>query len=102
MGGYNLTCIGDDRQHSCLFSKYKDSPSDFALVKAYKKLKIKNYKVYSFLDRGSDERQYNSPGIDLNITSIFRTKYWNYPEYHTSLDNFDLVTLKGVKGSFDV
>ncbi len=102
LGGYNLTCIGDDRQHSCLFSKYKDSPSDFALVKAYKKLKIKNYKVYSFLDRGSDERQYNSPGIDLNITSIFRTKYWNYPEYHTSLDNFDLVTLKGVKGGFDV
>ena len=102
LGGYNLTCIGDDRQHSCLFSKYKDSPSDFALVKAYKKLKIKNYKVYSFLDRGSDERQYNSPGIDLNITSIFRTKYWNYPEYHTSLDDFDLVTLKGVKGGFDV
>ena len=102
LGGYNLTCIGDDRQHSCMFSKYKDSPSDLALIKAYKKLKIKNYKVHSFLDRGSDERQYNSPGINLNIASIFRTKYWNYPEYHTSLDNFDLVTLKGVRGGFNV
>ncbi len=102
LGGYNLTCIGDDRQHSCMLSKYKNSPSDFALIKAYKQLKIKNYKVYSFLNRGSDERQYNSPGIDLNIASIFRTKYWNYPEYHTSLDNFELVTLKGVRGGFNV
>ena len=28
IGGYNLSCIGDDRQHSCMFSKYQNSPSD--------------------------------------------------------------------------
>ena len=102
IGGYNLSCIGDERMYSCMFSKYKNSPSDFALIKAYKKLKIKKYKIYSFLKRGSDERQYNSPGIDIPITSIFRSKYGTYPEYHTSLDNFNLVTLKGLKGGFDV
>ena len=102
IGGYNLSCIGDERIYSCMFSKYKNSPSDFALIKAYKKLKIKKYKIYSFLKRGSDERQYNSPGIDIPITSIFRSKYGTYPEYHTSLDNFNLVTLKGLKGGFDV
>jgi len=102
IGGYNLSCIGDDRQHSCMFSKYHNSPSDIAMIEAYKKLKINNYKIYSFLKRGSDERQYNSPGIDLPITSIFRTKYGEYPEYHTSLDNFNLVTLKGVTGGFNV
>ena len=102
IGGYNLSCIGDDRQHSCMFSKYQNSPSDEAVIEAYKLLKIKNYKVYPFLKRGSDERQYNSPGVDLKISSIFRTKYGEYPEYHTSLDNFNLVTLKGCVGGFNV
>ena len=102
IGGYNLSCIGDERQHSCMFSKYQNSPSDEAIIEAYKLLKIKNYKVYSFLKRGSDERQYNSPGIDLKISSIFRTKYAEYPEYHTSLDNFNLVSLKGCLGGFNV
>ena len=102
IGGFNLSCIGDERQHSCMFSKYQNSPSDEAVIEAYKLLKIKNYKVYPFLKRGSDERQYNSPGIDLKISSIFRTKYGEYPEYHTSLDNFNLVTLKGCVGGFNV
>tara|TARA_B110000967_G_C18851011_1_gene544619 strand:+ start:175 stop:1458 length:1284 start_codon:yes stop_codon:yes gene_type:complete len=102
IGGYNLSCIGDERQHSLMFSKYQNSPSDEAIIAAYAKLKIKNYKIYSFLERGSDERQYNSPGVDLPISSIFRTKYGCYPEYHTSLDNFDLVTIKGVTGGYKV
>ncbi len=102
IGGYNLSCIGDERQHSCMFSKYKNSPSDEAIIEAYKKLNIKKFKIYSFLKRGSDERQYNSPGVDLKISSIFRTKHQEYPEYHTSLDNFELVTLKGCTGGFNV
>ena len=101
IGGYNLSCIGDERQYSCLLTKYKNTLSDFALIEAFKKLKLK-YKIYSFLERGSDERQYNSPGIDLPVASIFRTKYGRYPEYHTSLDNFHLVTEKGIRGGFKV
>lgn len=99
IGGYNLSCIGDNRMHSCMFTKYGNSASDLSLMEAYKKLKIK-YKIHSFLERGSDERQYNSPGIDLPIASIFRTKYGEYPEYHTSLDNFDVLTKKGLQGGF--
>ena len=101
IAGYNLSCIGDERMHSCMFSKYSNSISDKALKSAYKSLNI-NYKRYSFLKRGSDERQFNSPGIDLPIASIFRTKYAEYPEYHTSLDDFKLVTTRGLMGGFKV
>ena len=57
-----------------MFSKFQNSPSDKSLIEAFNKLKIK-YKEYSFLERGSDERQFSSPGVDLPITSIFRSKY---------------------------
>ena len=87
--------------HSCMLSKYQNSISDEAIINSYKKLKLK-FKKYSFLKRASDERQYNSPGIDLPFTSVFRSKYHEYPEYHTSKDDFTLVTKKGVTGSFNL
>lgn len=101
IGGYNLSCIGDERDYSCMFSKYNNTQADKALRLAYKKMNIK-FKSYSFLKRGSDERQYCSPSVDLPIASIFRTKYGEYPEYHTSLDDFKLVTKKGIEGGFNV
>ncbi len=101
IGGYVLSCIGDERNFSLISTKYGNSNSDLAAKEAFKKLSLK-FKKYSFLERGSDERQFNSPGIDLPIASILRTKYGKYSEYHTSLDNFDLVTKKGLKGGFKV
>ena len=101
IGGFNLSCVGDDKHHSCMFTKYENTLSDISITEAYKKLKIK-FKRYSFLDRGSDERQYNSPGIDLPIATVFRTKFGKNPEYHTSLDDFNYVTEKGVNGAFKV
>ena len=101
IGGYNLSCIGDNNGHSCMLSKYENTSADKALLEAYKILRIK-YKKYSFLERGSDERQYNYPGVDLPVASIFRTKYGKYKEYHTSLDNFNLVTKQGLNGGYKV
>ena len=60
----------------------------------------KNVKRYSFLKRQSDERQYCSPGIDLPLCSFSRSR--EYPEYHTHKDNFNVVTQKGLEGSFNV
>ena len=101
IGGYVLTCIGDNREYSFLKTKYENTPSDVAAQNAFKDLNIK-FKEYSFLERGSDERQYNSPGVDLKIGSIMRTKYGCYKEYHTSLDNFDLVNARGLSGGYKV
>ena len=76
--------------------------SDFA-AKYVLKRKVKKFKTYTWLDRGSDERQYCAPGIDLPIASVMRTKYLDYPEYHTSLDNLKkVVTPKGLNGGFNI
>ena len=102
IGAYNLSCVGDNRGYSCMLSKNQDAISDHALINSLKSLKIK-YKSYSFLKRGSDERQFNWPGIDMAMTSFFRTKYGEYPEYHTSKDTFEnVLTKKGIQGSLKV
>ena len=60
------------------------------------------YKVHPFSVRGSDERQYSSPGLRINMASIFKDKYYEYDEYHTSLDNLEFVNASQIKQSLDV
>ena len=98
--GFNLTCVGDDQNFSHIQSRKGNNIADKALNAAL--LNKENHKKYSFLERGSDERQYCSPGIDLPICTFCRSKFGTFPEYHTSLDNFNLVNEKGLQGSFDV
>jgi len=47
--------------------------------------------TYPFDIHGSDERQYSSQGFRINTASITKNKYYEYPYYHTSLDNLDYV-----------
>ena len=101
LAGFNINCVGDDNNWSFLASKNGNNYCDMISRRVLKKLKI-NYKEYSFLERGSDERQYCSPGVDIPVCSIMRSKYDTYKEYHTSLDNLNFVSSEGLNKSFNI
>lgn len=102
IAGFNITCVGDEGRFSYLESRNGNTFSDKILKKLFKIKKI-NVKKYTWLDRGSDERQYCSPHINLPLASLMKTKYGSYPEYHTSLDQIGrVVTEKGLLQSFRI
>jgi aminopeptidase-like protein len=102
VAAFNLTCVGDDRAVSLMPSRSGQTMTD-RLVRHYLKYFEEKYIEYDFLKhRGSNERQYCSPGVDLPMVSIMRSKYLTYPEYHTSLDNISLVSPQSLQKSFDI
>ena len=99
--GFVLSCVGDDRTYSYLATKYGDTLTDRVMQNVLK-FHFPEYKKYSFLDRGSDERQYGSAGVNLPVCGFCRSLYTKYPEYHTSADNMDLISPEGLQGAYDV
>ena len=99
IAGFNVTCIGDNLAYSYLPTRTGDTLSD-KVAKHVLKIIDSDFKRYSWLDRGSDERQYCSPNVDLPIASIMRTAYGKYPEYHTSLDDMSFICSDGLMGGY--
>ncbi len=98
---FNLTCVGDNNCTSFMPSKYGNTIADRIATTVLKKQKI-NYKKYSWLTRGSDERQYMSVGVEIPTVSIMSSKYHEYKEYHTSEDNLNFISSKGLNKNYNI
>ena len=98
--GFNLSCCGDNFKFTHIQSPFGNNVADIALRAAL--IGKENVHSKPFLERGSDERQYCSPTINLPLCGFSRSKYGEYKEYHTNLDNLSFISEEGLNGSFDV
>ncbi len=101
LAGFTLSCIGDNKNYSLVNSPNGNNYADKIASINFEILK-KKFKKFSFLHRGSDERQFCSPNLNLPFCSILRTKYGEYKEYHTSYDNLSFISKKGLASSFEL
>lgn len=106
--GLVLTCVGDPGDSTYKRSRRGDAEIDRAVEHALAH-SGQDYTIEDFSPYGYDERQYCSPGFDLPVGCLMRSKHGTFPEYHTSADNLDLVqpefledTLRKCEAVFDV
>ena len=98
--GFVLSCIGDDGDYSCVHTPYNNTYTDKIVTHVLKHI-TNTPKEYSFLERGSDERQFCAPLVNLPVCTLSRTKFRKFKEYHTSNDNLDFVTPSGLEGGLN-
>ena len=88
--GLVVTCVGDEGKLTYKRSRRGNAEIDRA-VEYVLAQSGEAYEIRDFSPYGYDERQYCSPGFNLAVGSLTRTPNGEYPEYHTSADNPDLV-----------
>jgi aminopeptidase-like protein len=96
VGGLVLACVGDSASLT-----YKRSRRGDALVDRAASYVLGQGQVVDFIPWGWDERQFNSPGFDLPVGSLSRSREGDYEEYHSSADDLELVRPEALEDALD-
>ena len=88
VAGFTIACVGNGASLTYKRSRRGDALVDRA---ASYVLRHKGGSVVDFVPWGWDERQFNSPGFDLPVGSLSRSREGEFEEYHSSADDLELV-----------
>jgi len=98
--GLVATLLGDRSSFTYKKTRNGNAIIDQAVVH-FLKFSGDDYRLVDFSPYGYDERQFNSPGINLPVGSLTRSQYGQYPQYHTSADNLELVIPEKLEASLN-
>lgn len=99
--GLVLSCIGDRHPFQYKRSERGTTLIDLAMALVLAE-RDPEATIGDFFPYGYDERQYNAPGFRLPIGNLCRSSWGEFPEYHTSADNPDLLDADALQGSLDL
>jgi aminopeptidase-like protein len=89
VAGLVLACVGDPAPLTYKRSRRGDTLIDRAA--AYVLGRMDASSLVDFVPWGWDERQLNSPGFNLPVGSLSRSREGEYDEYHSSADDLNLI-----------
>lgn len=101
LGGVNISCVGGRENFSIKQSWNPDHFLNSIAIEVLKENK-KKFKTYQYDIHGSDERQFSYHGLGINFVSIFNDKYYEFREYHNSLDNLKYVNGSQIQKTFSI
>ena len=90
-GGFVATTVAGPGRFGYKSTFHGDSVVDRAVRLTFRELGLE-FNEYPFDVNGSDERQYSTPGLRVPVGTICKDKYYEYPYYHTSLDNLQFIS----------
>jgi len=100
-GGYCLNTCGGPDALSYKRSFEGDASVDRAVRLAFRDADLQ-HDEHEFDAAGNFERQYATPGLRIPVGSIHRSKYYDYPEYHTSADDLDFISPPRIESVVDI
>lgn len=99
VGGLVLACVGDAAPLTYKRTRHGDAAVDRAASHVLRHLDD-GARVIDFAPWGWDERQFNSPGFALPVGCLSRSRDGEYPQYHSSADDLDIVHPEQLEEAF--
>lgn len=102
VAGLVLTCLGGPEKKLSYKKTRRGNALIDNVVQHVDENMTPNFQFRPFDTRGSDERQYCSPGFNLPVGQFARTVYTEYDGYHNSMDNKEFMKIESLVDSANI